>query len=314
MYTNIRIKLRNFIKEHKWKVILGIIAWAVLFVINQFLANAKIEVPITTYDPYKPIIENGQTTPNKWQEKIENMIDEYINLCNEKEYEKAYNMINEDCRKEVYPSLEDFQAYVDYVFATDKVYSIQNYSNRDNIYIYRVRIFDDILATGLTNDTSFKYFEDRMSFKETNGKLTMSVKEFIDKDNFDKVYEDKYIRIAITEKRINYDYEKYTIRFTNKTEHYAAISDGAMSGNIKIETENGEINQTAEGYEQPIILPPRGSITLSIQFTKLFDLGVKTTGMKFNNVRILRSYSGDESLKEQELQEAVELYSFTIPL
>jgi len=36
--------------------------------------------------------------------------------------------------------------------------------------------------------------------------------------------------------------------------------------------------------------------------------------LKLNNIRILRSYSAKEELREQEISDAVELYSITIPL
>ena len=89
MLTDLRLKIRKFIKKNKWIVILLLIAWAVLTVVSQILANTKNETPVTTYKPYEPIIENGQTTPEKWQNTIEETNEEYIYNCNKKEYEKA---------------------------------------------------------------------------------------------------------------------------------------------------------------------------------------------------------------------------------
>lgn len=167
MLTDLRIRIRRFIRENKWKVVLIIIVWIILIGINVMLINFKLgDTLVTSYEPYTPIIDNGQTMPKKWQETIENKIEEYINYCNQKEYEKAYQMISEECRKEVYPTLDDFKAYVDYVFSYKKVYTIQNYSNRDKVYIYRIRLFEDILATGMTFTEDLSYFEEKLVFTE----------------------------------------------------------------------------------------------------------------------------------------------------
>ena len=127
MFTSFRLKARKFIKNNKWKVILVIIAWTVLIVVNQMFLNQKNEVPVTTYTPFEPIIENGETTPEDMQDPIENKIAEYIQYCNEKEYEKAYYMISEACRKKIYPTIDSFKAYVNYVFSSKRLYTIQNF-------------------------------------------------------------------------------------------------------------------------------------------------------------------------------------------
>ena len=158
MFTNIRRKINDFVRRNRWKVLLVFIGWSVLVATSAVLNSIKVTTPITTYKPYEPIIDNGQTMPSKWQTVIKNTIDQYIDYCNKKEYEKAYEMIGENARKQVYPTLDEFKTYVDYVFSQKRVYAIQNYSNRDNTYIYRIRIFEDIMATGLTYSETFKYF------------------------------------------------------------------------------------------------------------------------------------------------------------
>ena len=314
MLTDLRLKIRNFIKKNKWKIVLFFIAWAVLVVVSQMLLNSKNEVPITTYEPYEPIIENGQTTPEKWHNDIEDIIDEYIEHCNKKEYKEAYYMIGENCRKQIYPTLESFMAYVNYVFSQKRLYSIQNFSNQGNVYIYRVRIFEDIMATGLTDSDTFKYFEEKITFTEKDGKLIMGVKEYIGDESLNDGYDDQFIKIIISNKTMSYDCETYTIQFQNKTEYDIVIADDAAKAEIQLITSGGEVNRIINENWKTIHIPARSKISMNIYFTKFYDLGEKSTGIKFNNIRVLRSYSGDEELREKELEEAVQLYSVTIPL
>lgn len=314
MFIDLRLKIRNFIRKNKWKVLLFFIGWAILIAISTILTNWKSNTPITTYTPFEPTIENGETTPKKWQDDIEKTIEQYITYCNQKEYQKAYNMISENCRKKVYPSLEDFKAYVDYVFEEKKVYTIQNYSNRDNVYIYRIRLFDDILATGMTYTDTLKYFEEKLVFTEKNGKLLLGVKEYIGDEEVDVVYEDQYMKITVSNKSISYDEETYTVRVQNKTEHTIVLTDDMTAGEIGIEAENGTSLMVVDDLWNPIYLQPQTSNTYYLTFQKFYDEGYATTGIKFYNVRVLRTYSGEPEKKEEELSEAVSLYSFTMPL
>lgn len=314
MFTDFRLKFNNFIRRNKWKIIIAIIGWIILISISAVISNIKISMPIISYKPYEPIIDNGQTTPSKWQSTIENTIKEYIDYCNNKEYEKAYEMISPNARKMVYPTLQDFKMYVDYVFSQKRIYSIQNYSNRDNVYIYRVRISEDIMATGLTYTESFKYFEEKFTFTESNGKLIMGVKGYIADEELDTIYEDQYIRISVANKNTTYDEETYTIKIRNKTDYTIVISNDEYAQEIQLETERGTVVENKEETHREFYAGPRGNSIYYATFTKFYDEGIKSTGLKLNNIRVLRSYSGNTDSQEQNSNNEVELYSVTIPL
>lgn len=314
MLTDLRLKIRNFIKRNKWKLVIFIIAWAILIAINTILTNLKSDTPITTYTPFEPIIDNGQTMPKKWQDDIESIIKEYVGYCNQKEYEKAYEMISPNCRDKVYPTIEEFKAYVDYVFKYPKVYTVQNYSNRGNVYIYRIRLFEDILSTGMTYSESLLYFEEKLVFTEYKGKLQLAVKSYIGDEELDYVYEDQYMKITVSNRSMSYDEETYTIRIQNKTEYDIVLANDIAAKEIAIQTEKETTAMSVNENWREIYIEPQASNTYRLTFQKLYDEGIKTTGIKFNSVRILRSYSGKEETKEQELAEAISLYSFTMPL
>ncbi len=313
-FTDLRIKIRNFIKKHKWKVVVFIVVWSVLISINIILQNLTIDTPITTYTPYEPIIENGETMPKKWQDDIEEYIKQYVEYCNQKDYEKAYEMISQNCRNKIYPNLNEFKAYVDYVFSSPKVYTIQNYSNYERIYIYRVRLFEDILATGMTYSDSLLYFEDKFVFTEQNGKLLMAVKSYIGDETMDAMYDDQYMRITVKNKSVMAEEEIYTIEIQNKTEHTIVLADDNTAYEIGFEVEGKNREMIIDENWQRIYVQPNSSNTFTISCTQFYDEGLKTTGIYFNSVRILRSYSGESELKEQEIEQAVSLYSFTLPL
>ncbi len=315
MLTDIRIKILNFIRKYKFIIVIILVVWAVLIAINFMLTHMQTTLaPETGFTPYEPIIENGEKMPSKWQETIENKIAEYIKYCNQKEYEKAYNLISENAREKIYPTLQDFKTYVDYVFDTPKVYTIQNYSNRGNVYIYRIRIFDDILATGMNGQESFTYFEEKMAFIESNGKLNMSVKSYIGDEKQDAVYDDQYMRISVINKSMSYDETEYSLIIQNKTEYTLVFSNDRNIDEIALDTSDGYKGQTKEGKDSAVIVGPNATLAYRLTFNDFYDEANKVNGIVFKNVRVLRSYSGTEETKEKEIEEAISIFGFTLPL
>ena len=62
-------------------------------------------------------------------------------------------MLSDNCKNYLYNNnIEDFKKYVDAVYTEYNNYSYtQNYSNKDDVYIYDVTTLNsDILATGTT--------------------------------------------------------------------------------------------------------------------------------------------------------------------
>ena len=146
--TNLRIRIRQFFRRHKNKIIIGIMLGSALVIINYLLKNIQTQKPITSYDQHNPII-SGSSAPKQVQDEIENLIEEYIDYCNNREYQKAYQMLSESCKKALYPRMQDFILYVDTVFDQKKLYAVQGYSNTDEVYIYQVKIFNDIMSSDL---------------------------------------------------------------------------------------------------------------------------------------------------------------------
>lgn len=313
MYTNIRLRIRNFFKKHRVKIIIALVIWLVIFIINYILKNYKgIEIPSTTYEPHTAIMDSS-TVPKKQQEPIENLIDEYISYCNNKEYENAYNMLSSECRNELYPNIEDFKIYIDSIFDEEKIYSIQNYSNVDNVYIYKVDIFEDILATGLTGKENFATYSEKFVITNDNGNLTLAIREYIGNTNNYQVYEDNYIKVEIEEVIQSYENQTYKVKLTNRTEYTIVLADQTENYEIMLELEN-ETRDIQNIPYKGIYLLPYEEKELELKFVKFFDEDETAKSIIFNAVRVLKSYSGLSSKREEEMNNAIKLYSFKIGL
>lgn len=97
-FIDTRLKIRRFFKKYKKIIIFIIIIWAIIFVVNYILKNMpKEDIPETTYEPNVSVMTEDEV-PDKWHETIESTIETFVQRCNNKEYEAAYNMLSDDCK------------------------------------------------------------------------------------------------------------------------------------------------------------------------------------------------------------------------
>lgn len=311
-WLNIRLKIRDFFRKHKKKIIIGLIVWGIIIAINYFLKNQdKIDIPISTYEPHTPIMDTKDDVPEKYKQPINNLIDNYINYCNNKEYENAYGLLSEEYKNIYCKSLDTFKKYVDESFETKKIYNIQNYSNVNNTYVYRIRIMENILATGTTD--KYEYVEEKVAIKEENGVLKLSLNGYCGSKELNIETENEYVKTKIIKKSMTYDEETYTIEFINKSNYYIIISDNTETDEIMLQL-TGEKRRAKNLLGGNIVILPGGTETIQVTFDKYIDDGDEPSSMIFNAIRVLPKFSGLKSKAETEKKDAIKLYSLTINL
>lgn len=255
---------------------------------------------------------DGEKVPEKLQEPIEKIIDDFINYCNKKEYSSAYELLSEDCKENVFEDDEDeFKKYVDNIFNVEKIYSIQSYSHKNDFYIYNVKILNDILASGLT-DEEFRFHEEKFAISGDKDNLKLTVGDYMGKEELRSVAEDDYVKIRVTEKTMFYSEEIYNVKITNKTENIMVIADGSEPGEVALQIGNESRNMN--NSDLYIVLNPGETKEYKLYFNKYYDEKTVEDGMIFSKIRILRSYSGQRELRQQELDNAIKLYSLKIAI
>ena len=291
MFLKWRLKIRNFFKKYRKVILIVIVVWAVIIAINYYLKNKKEpEVLNTTYTPHEVLLKSDTEVPEKLQTPIEDLIDNYVNKCNSKDYTGAFNLLTEECKTYVFnDSLDNYKEYVDEVFDNEKRYSIQDYSNYGEYYIYNIKIIDNIIKTGLTNQT-YAYYEEKIAIKQDGNTLKMSVDDYMDHEDLKKIAEDDYLKIRIESRENYYNSQLYTIRITNKTEKEVVLYDGIASNELAIESEND--SRDASTVSATMALEPGETKTFKVRFAKYYDEKTKATNITFNKVRIMNEYTG----------------------
>ena len=304
MFLKWRLKIRNFFKKYKRVIFIVLIVWLVIIAINFFLGR-RSETPMlnTTYNPHEVVLTSDTEVPEKLQTPIEDTIDDYINKCNNKDYSGAFELLTTDCKIHVFgDSLDNFTTYASSVFPNKKRYSIQNYSNFGQAYIYNVKLIDDIIATGLTNQ-SYAYYEEKFAVKEEDGKIKLNVNDYMGFNDLKKVAEDDYLKIRVENKEEFYSFEIYSVKITNKTDKKIVLYDGIVGNELSLISGQDERNPI--NVKDTITLEPGETRTFEITFNKYYDESTKASEIAFNKIRIMtEQYTGTEETEEEELSKA----------
>lgn len=159
---------------------------------------------------------SGGRVPDEYKNKFGNLINNFFNYCIQEQYDKAYELLSIDCKEELYPTLKTFeQTYCKNKFSKDKQFSFQSWTST-NAYVYRVKIFDDMLATGKLS--SEDYIEDYVSVIEENG-YKLNVNGYIGKVNLNVSNNNKYFSMKVKESDIFMEYSLYKIVLTNNSDN-----------------------------------------------------------------------------------------------
>lgn len=308
-FTELRLRFRHWVRKYRKVIFVVFVIWGLVFLINLYMRNRKIEpVPTTTKEPHTAVIDQTSSTPKSIQTPIEDMLKEYIGYCNEGNYQKAFNMLSEDCRSYEFDNdVEKFMSHVLVKMPTPKKYSIQNYSNttygNKKIYIYEVKYTDDLLATGLTN-TTYAYTSEKFTFYEDdNDQLQMNAGDYIYHSDIKSISENEYLKVDVVDKVVNYSIEQYEIKFTNRSNYTIVIADG-------VETDEVVLSLPAETRKRSetgnIVLAPQEAITLNFTFPKFVDDGDVSQAIVFSSIRVMEKYSGTEDIDEATIQSEID--------
>lgn len=308
-----RLKIRNFLKKHRNLILLIITIWIIILIINYILGHQK-ETPTlnTTYTPHEVLVKSDYKVPEKLQTPIEDLVDNYINKCNDKDFSGAYELLTDDCKKYVFEdSLETFEKYASSLFKTKKRYSIQNYSNYGGYYIYNLKVIDDIIKTGLTGQ-EYAYYEEKIAIKENGDKLQLCVNNYMGYEEPKRVGEDDNIKIRIESRIRYYGYETYGVKITNKTNDYLVLYDSLVGQEVFLEV--GDESRMPSKVNSTIVLEPNETRTFNMTFTKYYDENTQDSAIIFNKIRIMENYTGKEQSEEEELNKSKKTYSMSIPM
>ena len=319
-YTDLRLKFRRWFRKYSKLILVLFLGWFAIFIINYYMNHQTIKPePETTYEMHTSVMDTSSAVPTSIQDTIEKKIDEYVGYCNEGNFQKAFNMLSEDCQKYEYDNnVVNFMQHVYTKMPTKRHHAIQNYSNTqydgNKLYIYEIKYTDDLLATGLTNAT-YAFTSEKMVFYTENDEIKMNVGDYVYHSDIKKISENEYLKIDVIDKIANYSSETYQVKFTNRSNYTVVIADGVETDEINSVLPN-ETRQRGSTFD--IVLDPQEAQTYTFEFPKFMDDGDISQSLLFSSIRVMEQYSGTDEIPKEviqsEIDNAISKFSMTVGL
>jgi len=259
--------------------------------------------------PIQSVITGEKVSEEKTNENV-TVIEEFVKYCNQNEFEKAYQLLTDECKEEFNNDVNLFiNNYCKLIFNTRKGYNLDLWINKRNNYTYKIKYYEDnILATGGTNLD--KNFEDYITITEKNNKSKISVNGFVSNDKLNCSQEVNGVKITVDNRRIYKDYEKHIITVKNNTSKTIMITERKDDNDIcLIDTNN--VEYPSFSTEIPFFnlsLMPGEEKQISIKFNKIYSLYRTIEKIEFKNIIL------DKEMLEANSDENIEKIKITIEI
>ncbi len=227
------------------------------------------------------LIQGSGVSKNKL-EKETAVIDTFIKYCNEGQVENAYNLLTDECKEEIFPSLDSFKnKYHSSVFKTYKTYNVQNYFGDT----YKLKLTEDALTTGKVGANS-PYLQEYMTIVEKDSDYKLNINNYIGRTEINKTSTVEGIKIEVQSKETYMDYSEYTMKIQNTTENTIVLDDGKRSDNIYLLDENNvkEYANTGEIIYSNLKLSPMQTKKYTFRFSNTYSNTRKMKRLVFKNV------------------------------
>lgn len=318
LYTNIRLIIGRYLRENMLKIIIILVLILFGTSIYNMILNYNTEVrPIVTKDIETPVISN-QKFPSKIQEEGLKKINQFLNYVKEDKIDLAAEMLTEDTKYYSFKNKKEAIGYIIEVYKGKK-YDIKPYAKVGNDYIYQVKVFEDILETGLTN-TIYSFTDTKMIIKNENGKIGLNIRGYIGKYKSSGFYEDNNLKVNIKGKNVWVEHEDYLLEITNRTNNYLVLKDKSNNTALAASLEIGNSNRKLID-EENIILKPLETRNILLRFPKMYFADKDATAINLDSIRVIKDYNeisnsnlSDEKLKQKNISNTLAEFKIRIEI
>lgn len=210
------------------------------------------------------------------------LIDEFIKYCNNGNIKEAYEILSNECKELLYPTLNDFKdKYYNNIFQNKKSYDVQAWFSSGSYYTYKINLKEDILSTGNVDLSSM---EDYYTIVYENNNYKLNINSYIGNVEINKSDETDEVKISVLSKDIFMDYEIYNINVENRTGKSVLLDSLENTNNMYLE-DSGELRYDAYSHELVVEeLRVRAVKDISIKFNKKYTTEREIEKIVFSDI------------------------------
>jgi len=289
MLNNI-IRFYNQNRKKVWNIVL-VIAFAIILLqaLNYYAKtnkNNNLErgdsstQDAAIYQPSRSLV-TGDKVSEKTFTKQYNIVNSFIENCNEGKPEEAYSLLSDDCKNLLFPSLESFiNNYYNLTFNKKRTYSMENWTQST----YRINMTEDILATGKSNNGIAT--QDYFTIVSQNGELKLNICKFIGSEELNKEKKDSNLQIKVLKRYKYMDYETYDIEAKNISGQKMLLDSLEQTDSIYITDKTGIKHPSYSNEIPENLLEIDSGLTtkLSIKFSNPYISNREIKSITFSDI------------------------------
>lgn len=247
---------------------------------TYFTDNSQNDYPFLN----DKIYENKNASKNS--QEISNTIKTFIEYCNNRQVEEAYDMLSEDTKYNLYKSKTEFvKNYYITFFKTKKIYNMQAWITSGGYYTYKVEFDEDLLSTGGADSNKI---EEYYTVVKENEKYKININRYIGNIEINKITEKNNVKITVLSKNIYLDNIEYKIKVENLSNNTIVLD----TKNTKRTTALMDSNNFAypaymyKLLENDLTVYSGETKEINIQFNQQYNAKYYNTKIVFNNFNL----------------------------
>ena len=314
-------KLIRFYNQNRGKIIKIILIIVFVIAIIQLLnfftkqdnknktTNNNVNINNSTYS--KEVVTDksaitGETISESKLKKASEIINDFLNYCNDGNYNEAYDVLTDECKDEMYPTIDDFKKiYYDNTFGGEKKsFTIENWM--DNTY--HVNISENSLATGKISEDNTK--QDYITVIEKDKTYKLNINNYIGRKSLNKVTEIKKIKFTIQSVDTYMDYQTYNIQVENNTDNTILLDTGENTKSLYLLDSNRMkyYFYNNELIKEKLKIQGKYITTIKIKFNNSYSSSRTIKKMIFSNVILnYEDYNKTEDKSQYKDIEKIEI-------
>lgn len=211
------------------------------------------------------------------------LIDTFVRYCNNNKMNEAYSLISDECKKEMYPKVENFKnGYYNAIFSGKKKnISVENWTKS----IYKVKYMNDALSSGVYEQENT--IQDYITIvTDKDGNLKLNINNYIGKEEIGKETDVYGIKVKLVEKDQYMDYTTCTFEIINNSENTILLNDNNQPEGMYLEDTN-EVKYTAythELTEAQLQILPKETKKIKIKYYSKYGSNKTIKNVVFNKI------------------------------
>lgn len=195
----------------------------------------------------------------------EDVINYFVNLCNEAKIEEAYQMVSTDCKSVLFPTIQYFKNnYYDKVFTQKRNVKIQ--SSMYGANVYAVTYTNDLLTSGGYNSSNA--IQDYIYVIKENNEAKVSLNQFLKIEEINKTGSNNNISVRAIRKKVYTNYEEYQIQITNNTQEKIYVTPDEKKVYMLDENNTKYTSSIDELQNGETLIEPNKSSIIELRFQK----------------------------------------------